>query len=149
VNGLEHIPVILGDKFSRRKVIVGFGIGASRVRDGMHEWVDGKKWLTHRLIYTLLKKPIKPGMVLDHLCRNRACANPAHLEEVTLAENKRRGFSFAAIRARMTHCSKGHELIESNIYRQPSRPTRRRCKICEEIRAIEYNRSRRERYAKT
>ena len=46
----------------------------------------------HRLSYMLIgKKTLTPGLVLDHLCRNRSCINPAHLEEVTNEENIRRG----------------------------------------------------------
>jgi hypothetical protein len=44
----------------------------------------------HRLAYTELVGPIPAGHEIDHLCRNRRCVNPAHLEPVTKSENKRR-----------------------------------------------------------
>ena len=45
----------------------------------------------HRLSYEHHIGPIPDGLVIDHLCRNRSCINPAHLEPVTTAENIRRG----------------------------------------------------------
>jgi hypothetical protein len=46
---------------------------------------------SHRIAYTAVLGPIPEGLVLDHLCRNRACCNPAHLDPVTAEENVRRG----------------------------------------------------------
>lgn len=45
----------------------------------------------HRYAYEHVIGPVPDGLVLDHLCRNRLCANPWHLEPVTPAENSRRG----------------------------------------------------------
>lgn len=53
--------------------------------------VDGKHQYAHRLSYEAFVGPIPEGMFLDHLCRNRSCINPDHLEIVTLEENIKRG----------------------------------------------------------
>lgn len=50
----------------------------------------GQKWHAHRFFYVQLIGPIPAGLHIDHLCRNRACVNPAHLEPVTQAVNNRR-----------------------------------------------------------
>ncbi len=54
--------------------------------------------LAHRYMYELVKEKIPDGLTLDHLCRNKLCINPAHLEPVTHAENCRRG-----VRAKLSH----------------------------------------------
>lgn len=53
--------------------------------------------MTHRLAYEHFIGPVPVGFDLDHLCRNRACANPTHLEPVTRLENVRRGLMVALI----------------------------------------------------
>lgn len=79
----------------------------------------------HRLAYEALVGPVPAGLELDHLCRNRACYNPAHLEPVTHAENMRR-----AVIARNggDQCPHGHPYDEPNTYRSPS--GRRVCRTC-------------------
>lgn len=61
---------------------------------------EGTKRLAHRAAYEVSVGPIPNGLVIDHLCRVRACVNPAHLEAVTPDENTRRGASFSGVLGR-------------------------------------------------
>lgn len=75
-----------------------------------------------------------PGTHIDHLCRNRRCVNPTHMEVVTPNENWRRGASPVGINARKTHCKHGHEFTPENTKwrMRPHRGTlpTRSCRIC-------------------
>jgi hypothetical protein len=75
---------------------------------------DGKMRHAHRVAYELCVGEIPDGLVIDHLCGNTLCVNPAHLEAVTQRENILRGESFAASHARTTHCPSGHAYDEAN-----------------------------------
>ena len=61
----------------------------------------------HRLSHEQVHGAIQAGMVIDHLCRNRAYVNPAHLEVVSDRENVARGMSRSAINARKIVCANG------------------------------------------
>lgn len=70
--------------------------------------VGGRRPYAHRWSYEHFVAPIPPGLTIDHLCRNRSCVNPGHLEAVPLKVNILRGDSAGARNSRKTHCPKGH-----------------------------------------
>lgn len=93
--------------------------------------VQGRSWLVHRYAYELLVAPIPKGLQMDHLCRNRKCWNPQHLEPVTQTENARRGFW-----ALKTHCNRGHVYDEANTIINAN--GHRVCRACITIREAKY-----------
>lgn len=98
----------------------------------------------HRVAYELLVGPIPDGLTLDHLCRNRRCVNPAHLEPVSNRENILRGESFSAEQARRTHCPSGHPLEGDNLRPDQSKQGKRACRLCAAIQQRERRARRRE-----
>ena len=89
---------------------------------------NGKNHLAHRIAYELHVGPLLDDMTIDHLCRNKICVEPSHLELVTLAENvQRQG------RRDATHCKRGHEYTDANTIIKPRPNGRfiRNCRTCQ------------------
>lgn len=83
----------------------------------------------HRIIYKVLVGDIPDGLQLDHLCRNRICVNPSHLEPVTQKENLLRSpLTIPSINKLKTHCPTGHPYDETNT--QVCRDGSRKCRAC-------------------
>ena len=115
--------------------------GATQLGYGLVSF-EGRRWRVHRLIWTLLVGPIPNGLVLDHLCRVRHCANPDHLEVVTQLENVRRGQTGRYQRS--TICPRGHDrTIDPYVTSQGYRD----CRLCRRRSRSEYKRRRRAREA--
>lgn len=88
---------------------------------------DGVVCYAHRFIYEYFHGQICPDLELDHLCRNRACVNPVHLEQVSHTENMKRGLGGINNKIK-THCPKGHPYTPENIYRNKGKW--RICRSC-------------------
>lgn len=88
---------------------------------GYGYWYGGHptQRLVHRVVYEALVGQIPDGCQLDHLCRNRLCVNPAHLEPVSPRENTRRSTAPAAVNAAKTQCIRGHQFTPENTYVRP------------------------------
>lgn len=79
----------------------------------------------HRVAWELHRGPIPEGLVIDHLCRNKACVNPDHLEPVPQSINRRRGI---IPNRDKTHCIRGHEFSGANL--NITSDGNRRCVAC-------------------
>lgn len=98
-------------------------------------WSDGKMRATHRVAYEAFVGPIPASRQIDHLCRVVGCCNPAHLEPVTAAENRRRSAGTGGVL--QATCSRGHAWSDGQ-FRIRSRDGARVCIPCAQLRQREY-----------
>lgn len=111
-----------------------------KIRTGYGIFWDGeKRILAYRWTYLTFIGNIPTGLELDHLCRNRACCNPKHLEPVTRSENGRRGLTGHhrwAEAILITHCPNGHEYNSTNTIVRDTKygGKSRTCRKCNSLR---------------
>lgn len=118
------------------------GVGHHATKGYWEKGIGRRGRRVHRLALAAVGMRLE-GLSVDHLCRNRACCNPAHLEPVSVVENTMRG----ALVVPVTHCIRGHEFTEENtgsgIDPRSGRPYRW-CLTCKRMR--DGKRDRRHRY---
>lgn len=124
VNSIEHVleRVIITDEcwiWTGRTNGKGYGRSGDRKNE--------KANLSHRITYEYYIGKIPEGLVIDHLCENKICVNPFHLEPVTHAVNIRRAFDNR--NKSDIHCKNGH-LWSLNSFNSPRSARNRRCKVC-------------------
>lgn len=92
--------------------------------------IKRKKKLLHRYVWERECGPIPAGLVIDHMCRNRACCNIEHMRVVTQKVNvTENSNSIQAVNAAKTHCKHGHEFTPTNTYRDKRGRACRACKL--------------------
>ena len=138
---MEGVTVSIEERFHTKYV---------KTMDGCWEWtgptyggygrlaVGHAYERAHRVSYALAIGPIPDGLEIDHLCRNRACVNPDHLEAVEHRENVLRGEGPAARHAVQTECHRGHPFDAANTYMRPDHRGRE-CRACGRERVRQYD----------
>jgi len=103
--------------------------GYGQISTGSRTDKTRKTSLAHRVSYEIFTRKIEQGLQIDHLCRNRTCVNPEHLEQVTPKVNNHRGNPSWKQEAARTSCPQGHAYTESNTIISKKKYSRN-CRKC-------------------
>lgn len=134
-SGFRNVLSVRGETWFFRQI---------HFKPGCWEWLGHKNdrgWgrfggqQAHRVAFEIWVGPIPVGLTIDHLCRNRGCVNPDHLEAVSTAINVLRGETITAANLAKTHCPQGHPYDEQNTLAQGGR---RYCRECMRERCRRY-----------
>lgn len=129
----------LNDKFTVGDGCWQWTAGVGKAGYGIF-WLEGKSVLAHRVVYQIFEGPIPDGLQLDHLCRNRLCVRPDHLEPVSARTNTLRSEANSAVNARKSECHRGHPLLGANLYVNPR--GERQCRECQRAAGRRYEQRR-------
>ncbi|PXH62351.1 HNH endonuclease signature motif containing protein [Klebsiella variicola] len=91
-------------------------------------WNGARPTGAHRISFQLYKGEIPAGKEIDHICNNRSCVNPAHLQAISHKENIHKSSTLMGVNARKSHCKRGHPLNGENLHITPLGA--RQCKEC-------------------
>jgi len=125
---MKNIVIDQNDCWNWKLWISPLGYGQISFKD--------KTELVHRVSFQVFIGKIKKNLEINHICRNRKCINPEHLETVSHRENLLKGDTIAAKNDQKTHCLNGHKFTPENTCINPS--GERSCRICKNRRQRSY-----------
>lgn len=137
-NSIGQLPVDFWNKVNKTD---DCWLWTGKIDDGYGRvYIKGTHYLVHRLMVAIMKEPVLPDMVIDHICKVRNCCNPDHLRQVTKSENNLTRKN----NPDPTLCINGHPLFDEDSQTHISvRRTRKQgpqlsitCKLCNSVKRL-------------